>query len=221
MPSLTRPRSAARARRGAVETRVTDALERLLAGGESFTALGVRRIADEAGISRSSFYVHFSDKVELLARVSETATRELFEAAEWWVREGRDLASLERTSLAVIAQRRAHAQTLQAVDEVAAYEPAVAEAWRRRIVGFGDLLADRIARDVAAGLALPDVDPEPTARWIAWGTERTITEHVRSDDGSGDERLARTMARVIWNAVYPARPPVPVAPEDDQVRPVV
>lgn len=221
MPSLTRPRRDARARRDAVETRVTDALERLLAQGESFTALGVQRIADEAGISRSSFYVHFSDKVDLLARVSETATRELFEAAEWWVREGRDVASLERTSLAVIAQRRAHAQTLQAVDEVAAYEPAVADAWRRRIGRFSDLLVARIERDVAAGTALPDVDPGPTARWIAWGTERSITEHVHGDDGSGDERMARTMARVIWNAVYPADRGALGSTVGDPVRPDV
>ncbi len=165
--------------------------------------------------------MHFADKVDLLARVSETATRELFEAAEWWVREGRDVASLERTSLAVIAQRRAHAKTLQAVDEVAAYEPAVSDAWRRRVGRFGDLLVTRIARDVAAGATVPDVDPEPTARWIAWGTERTITEHVRSDDGAGDERMARTMARVIWNAVYPADRTTLDLPPGDPVRPVV
>jgi TetR/AcrR family transcriptional regulator, ethionamide resistance regulator len=221
VPSVTRPRRLAPARREAIEIRVTEALERLLEQGETITALGVQRIADEAGISRSSFYVHFTDKVDLLARVSETATRELFAAAEWWVREGRDVASLERTALAVIAQRRAHARTLQAVDEVAAYEPAVAEAWRRRIGRFGDLLAARIAEDVATGLALPDVDPEPTARWIAWGTERTITEHVRGDDGAGDQRVARTTARVIWNAVYPADRTVLLPGRGDRARPEV
>ncbi|WP_372792169.1 TetR/AcrR family transcriptional regulator, partial [Paraconexibacter sp.] len=54
-----------RSRRAAVEQQVLGAVERLLTDGESFTALPVGRIADEAGMARTTFYGHFPDKSTL------------------------------------------------------------------------------------------------------------------------------------------------------------
>ncbi|MEU6204148.1 helix-turn-helix domain-containing protein, partial [Micromonospora musae] len=62
MPSITRRRSAAADRRLPVEAQILAATERLLGEGESFTELGVQRIAREAGVARSTFYMHFADK---------------------------------------------------------------------------------------------------------------------------------------------------------------
>ncbi|MEU6203817.1 helix-turn-helix domain-containing protein, partial [Micromonospora musae] len=62
MPSITRRRSGGSDRRLSVEAQILAATERLLAEGESFTELGVQRIAREAGVARSTFYMHFADK---------------------------------------------------------------------------------------------------------------------------------------------------------------
>jgi AcrR family transcriptional regulator len=58
MPSITRRTRSGAERRAEVESRLLGATVRLLAGGESITELGVQRIAAEAGVARSSFYVH-------------------------------------------------------------------------------------------------------------------------------------------------------------------
>ena len=83
MPSVTRSPSAAAGseHRAEVERRVLEAVEGLLAGGESFTALPIGRIAAEAGIGRTTFYGHFRDKPTLLIRLTESATTALFDVA--------------------------------------------------------------------------------------------------------------------------------------------
>jgi AcrR family transcriptional regulator len=52
---------------------------RLLAEGESIAELGVQRIATEAGVARSSLYVHFPDKPALLVRLAEDLQQKSYE----------------------------------------------------------------------------------------------------------------------------------------------
>ncbi len=49
-----------------------------------------------------------------------------------------------------------------------------------------------------------DLDCDVTARLIAWGAERIVSEHIASDDGSGDDHLATSLARAIWAAMHAA-----------------
>ncbi|MBI5105428.1 MAG: TetR/AcrR family transcriptional regulator [Solirubrobacterales bacterium] len=199
MPSVTRRASRDADHREAVARQVTDAVERLLAEGSTYTSLGVQRIAAEAGIARSTFYLYFPDKVALLLRTTEIATEELFAAAEAWAREGfEDLAALERTVAELVAQQRAHAPLLAALTEVAGYEPEVAAFWRARVGRFVEVLRRRLAAGQKAGTVDRALDPTVTAAWMAWGAERLIAQHVAGDGGRGDARLARGLATAIW-----------------------
>lgn len=203
MPSVTRRGKNGRARRGTVERHVFEAVERLLAGGESFTALGIQRIADEAKIARSSFYLHFADKSDLLIRLSEAATDELFGAAERWLAGPEELTreTLHETFRAVVAEYRRHASALGAMNEVAAYDAEVAAFWRARVGRFGDAVVRRLERDRAGGRVAEDVDIAFTAHWIVWGAERSVAQHV-AEGGQDDERLAAAVSRSIWWAMY-------------------
>ncbi len=206
MPSVTRKPSSGRLRREAVEQRVFDAVERLLADGESFTSLGVQRIADEAQIARSTFYVHFPDKSTLLMRLTESATQDMFPRPEEWVdgANASGLESLTRTTARMLGHYRSHADALAALAEVAAYDAEVAAFWRERVDRFADVLRERLERDRRAGRIPRDLDCDVTARLIAWGAERIVSEHIASDDGSGDARLATSLARAIWAAMHAA-----------------
>ena len=206
MPSVTRRTSSGRLRREAVEQRVFDAVERLLAEGESFTSLGVQRIADEADIARSTFYVHFPDKSALLMRLTESATRDMFPRPEEWV-DGADTSGLEtltHTIARMLAHYRSHADALAALAEVAAYDAEVAAFWRERVDGFAAVLRDRLERDRRAGRVPADLDCDVTARFVAWGAERIVSEHIASDDGGGDAHLAESLARAIWASMHAA-----------------
>lgn len=192
---------AGRTRRGAAEGEIFAAVERLLAQGESYTALGMQRIADEAGVARSTMYAHFADKADLLMRLTEDGTSQLFEIAEEWVLTGREddgLAALEATQAAVIAQQRAHAPLFSALAEVAGYDESVAEFWRGRVDRFARKLQAAIEEDQQRGLAPADLDAPVAARFVSWATERTVFAHIADPAGVSDERLARGMARAIW-----------------------
>ncbi|WP_372790621.1 TetR/AcrR family transcriptional regulator [Paraconexibacter sp.] len=191
-----------RSRRAAVEQQVLGAVERLLTDGESFTALPVGRIADEAGMARTTFYGHFPDKSTLLMRLTETATAELFARAAGWA--GDDDGTREEHVAVVqdlIAEYRAHAPLLQALVEVAAYESEVAAFWHRRIDDVADVLRRRIGRDRRAGRSAADGDPRITASMIVWGTERSIAHHVATAPPSADAAFARGVAAATWTAL--------------------
>src|SRR4051794_34010288 len=67
MPSVTRKSQSSRAeRRDNIRRRLLAVLENLLDKGENFTEVSVERLVSEAGISRSTFYVYFEDKGDLL-----------------------------------------------------------------------------------------------------------------------------------------------------------
>jgi len=199
VPSVTRKRSAARDRRGAVEQQVLEAVERLLADGESFTALGVARIAEEAGMARSTFYGHFPDKTKLLLRLTAEATQDLFAQARAWVEDDASTPTGHvDVVLALIRERRKHLPLLRALHEVAAYDPEVEAFWRERIEAFADLIRERLDRDRRAGRIPADVDTRTTATWIAWGTERALAVHTETRPPREDPAFAKGIAAVTW-----------------------
>lgn len=84
MASTTRRPSTAADRRAALEKRILSEIEELLRGGVTYTELSVEQIAHAAGISRSTFYLYFRDKVDVLLRLSGSLKTESFAIAEAW-----------------------------------------------------------------------------------------------------------------------------------------
>lgn len=203
MPSVTRrsaTAAAARERRADVEQQVLEAVERLLAAGESFTALGIQRIAAEAGMARTTFYGHFADKPTLLIRLAETATAALLRVSSAWVDDDEGtLDELEASIVHLVAECRAHAPLLRAVTEVAAYEPALEQYWNTTVTSIVERCRRRLVRDIAAGRVPADLDPATTAAWVVWGTERVVTTHIAATpDPTGDAAFARGIAAATW-----------------------
>src|SRR3954470_17603990 len=72
------------AKRAAVQAGVLAATDALLREGVSYTDLNIERIATRAGISRTAFYFYFRDKRELLLRLTENVTDELYRQGDIW-----------------------------------------------------------------------------------------------------------------------------------------
>ena len=204
MPSVVRARSTAVQRRTDAEEKALHAVERLMEAGMSYTEIPVLRIAREAGMARSTFYMHFADKTELLIRLGDRASDELFEAAErWWRSDHSDgIPGVIATMGEMIAGFRKHERMLLALTEVAAYEPAVAAFWLERVAGFVVIVEERLRELQAEGNVSAAIDPAATAGVLTLMVERGISLHVRIDQGDGDQRLAEALGRAIWLTTY-------------------
>jgi AcrR family transcriptional regulator len=202
MPSVTRPSGRSATNREAITAKVSDAVGRLLAEGHGFTSIGVQRIAEEAGIARSTFYLYFPDKAAVLIAIAASATADLFAAAGAWAEHGfTDLEMLEGTIVGIVAQQREHSALLAAVAEVAAYDEQVAGFWRARVGAFIERLRERIEEGQQNGTIAAGLEPATTAAWVTWGTERLIAQHVAERPPGEDAGLARGLSRAIWSTL--------------------
>ncbi len=201
VPSVTRPAGRKRQdRREELERRLFAATEELVGGGESFTELSVERLASAAGISRSTFYVHFEDKGDLVRRLAASVLTELREVSStWW--ETADQAGLTAAVTAVVAVYRRRAAAFTVISETAAYDPAVAAEVRTLMQAIIDATRDAIERGQAAGVMRP-VRPAETAAVLTWMVERAGNQLVRGTEPAHDENVVEVLTDIIRTTLY-------------------
>ncbi|MFB8777713.1 TetR/AcrR family transcriptional regulator [Streptomyces broussonetiae] len=204
MASTTRRPSSAADRRGALEQRILSVIEDCLRGGVTYTELSVEQIAKAAGISRSTFYLYFRDKVDVLLRLSGSLKRESYEIAAAWKPTGADggVDGLARTYELILRHYREHAALLAAINEVAAYDPAVREAWRADQERFTDNLVSVLEEEQRAGRTPEGIDPALAARLVVQGGSQVIAQQVSGGDGSDDAAVARELAHSYWYGLF-------------------
>lgn len=203
MVSVTRAAKNAPARRDErredVEQRVLTAVDRLLAEGAAFTELPVQRIATESEIARSTFYRYFPDKSQLLIRMADLATDDLFRtAAQWWAGEQSSESSAIDAMRDMIAGFTRHRLLLEALVEVAGYDRDVGGYWRARVDAFVALIRTRLGELQSSGRISTEVDVDATAVVLTSMVERTISTRHRISDS----RVAEALGRAIWLTIY-------------------
>jgi TetR/AcrR family transcriptional regulator, ethionamide resistance regulator len=194
--------------------RLLDAVEALLAEGTSFTELPVERLVAEAGVSRSTFYVHFGDKGTLLRELTGDLVDRLLAAGRgWWGGDAPASRSDLRGRVTVIVETyRPHAELMRAVTDTSAHDPAVREVFRELTGRYVAELTDHIERGQAAGTVRRDLPARATAEMLTWMAERGLGQMLRTPapDGSGDarepvtpvERTVEAFTAIVWNALY-------------------
>ncbi|WP_162932461.1 TetR/AcrR family transcriptional regulator [Solimonas sp. K1W22B-7] len=204
MPSITRR---ARARSSETQAGVVEALvgamERLIAGGQSFTALSVEQLAREAGIARSTFYLHFSDKGQLVHRLLQEITREMSTAAGTWFAQPEltrreDLHTAIRSIVEVYER---HHAVMTAVVETAAYDPEVAQLFHQMMDSLVMESRRSLRRIQQNGKAHPDATPE-VADVLTWMLECACHQLLKGRKPAQRERLAETLTHIAWTAMF-------------------
>jgi AcrR family transcriptional regulator len=208
MPSITRNRTAGE-RRAPLDERVLAAVERLLAEGLRYTEISVARILEESGIARSTFYVHFRDKTDLLARLAGTLRQNLLEGVSRWEPEGPDggVEGLATVFAKAIAYHREHSVVLSAITEAAAYDSSIRDFYSSDLDAFEARIREVLLSEQSEGRTHGSVSVKAVSRLIVWGGEPAIAHHVRVDDGSGDMAFARELASMWWYGAF--RRPAP------------
>jgi len=202
--TITRPRTQLSKRRAETETAVLAAVERLLADGASFTELGVQRIAAAAGVARSTFYLCFQDKTDVLIRLTGTMKEELYAMGEKWRPSGpgggaEGLAALYEAQLAYYRDR---APLLAAIAEVTAYDETLREESVRSIGRFAKRITSKLKEEQRAGRLSADLDPVIAGRVLAWSGEQVIARQVAIGNPKEDAKVARELADSQWFGTY-------------------
>jgi AcrR family transcriptional regulator len=185
--------------------RLLPAVEALLAEGCSFTDLSVEDILERAGVPRSTFYYHFRDKGELLIAASADAVAEIVEISNGLYMEGvhrsrrKFTAAVRRT----VEAWSAHVPLMNALSELAAYNPAVKEQFLAGWRHAQQRVAEHIRDGQAEGFVRHDLNPEYVAGWLTWMAERGIALLVWPAPESQLEEISTALATTVWHTLYP------------------
>ena len=203
-PSGSQRRSEREKRRVALAQRLLDAVERLADDDEAFTTIGIERIVAEAGAGRSTFYLYFQDKSELMEAWYAPIASEITDAyASWTALTEAPTRQELRTALETILDvRRAHASALSIIYEATAYDPII----RERVGSVTDEVVDRLAKHVRLGKrrgwVRDDVLPRETATWLAWMGQRGAQQLLRLDDDARYSEFLDGFLDVVWRSLY-------------------
>jgi AcrR family transcriptional regulator len=209
MPSVTRKSHGNRAkRRDDVRRRLLAVVEELLTAGESYAEISVERLVSEAKLSRSTFYVYFEDKGDLLRAWFEQVIEELDAAAgAWWKLDGTATPADLRAALAQIVNTyRPHTTLMAALYDMSSYDSTVREEVATMMSRNSGGLRRHIQRGQKQGWIDPDLLPAETAAWLTWMAERGQHQMVRLADDAEVEKLIDAYADVVWNSLYAFAP---------------
>ncbi|HEX4872913.1 MAG TPA: TetR/AcrR family transcriptional regulator [Nevskiaceae bacterium] len=204
MPSVTRsPRRRPVGPAPDLDSALAAALTRLLAAGTSFTALSVEALAREAGMARSTFYLHFRDKGELVRRLLQRVREDILSASAVWFDDpaGADRAALEQAVRGILGAYQRHRAVMRAVTETAAYDPAVDAAFQDLMQALSQSTRRGIQRVREAGGTRGRM-PGEVGDALTWMVERCCQQMLATPGRAAQERLVRALAHILWHAIH-------------------
>lgn len=171
-----------------------------------WSEVSIAGVTERAGLTRTAFYKHFDDRRALLLALLDELSTQLAGARDRWQSgdgDG-DASPVELLREAVdqlVEVFRVHGRLLQAVAEEAAQDRAVAEAYAQLGARLSAGVADRIARDVAAGHSTV-ADPEEVATVLVWTNERYLRVRFGRHPLADPARVSAALGEVWVRAVY-------------------
>jgi AcrR family transcriptional regulator len=192
MPSVTRRSQSSRSqRRDEARARLLRVVEEMLEQGESFTELSVERLVQAAGMSRSTFYVYFEDKGDLL--------RAWFR----WKIDGNSTREDLRAVLArIVKTYRPHTTLMAATYDAAAYDASVRDLVDAMMKSNVASLRRHITAGQQGGFVDSSLPAAQTAAWLTWMAERGLHRLVRGASPKELESLIDAYTAIVWNTLY-------------------
>jgi AcrR family transcriptional regulator len=196
-------RGAPTPKRAAVQASVLEATVGLLDEGASYAELNIERIATRAGISRTAFYFYFRDKRELLLRLTENVTDELYRQGDiWFSGDGEPAAELGRALSNIGSLYREHGAVLRAIVQAAATDDEIAVSWHRIVDRFVHATSRRIEELQRDGRAAVHEDARATAFALCWMIERAFNQQLVLGAPFPDQALVDALTGIFVRAVY-------------------
>lgn len=181
---------------------ILEAAEGLLAE-RPFRDLSVDEVMASTTLSRSSFYVYFRDRYDLLLRLVGEIGDELQAMADRWLAgTGNPRTNMVEALEGVASVYARHGLVMRAIADAAGSDPLVESVYDELLSRFVDANAEHITEELAAG-RVTGVEPRETARALVWMTERYLIRTLGSSPPrETEETVVQTLTTVWLRAVY-------------------
>jgi AcrR family transcriptional regulator len=190
-----------RRRREATQGDLLEATKRLLQAGAPLASLSVEKIVAEAGVVRTTFYLHFRDKYDLIERLAA-------EQVAWIEQTGAEaIADPElsretviRTVGEIVSRWAQNHAVLSAIIELAEYDTRMRDTWRSAMHEVAGVAA-QLFRSYWAKADLAPPNPDMVAEVLTWMIERSC--HQIAGDPAVRDQVTTALAEVIWRVLHP------------------
>lgn len=185
---------------GVTRERLMTAAERVFAE-LGYAKASIARIADEAGVSRATFYVYFESRKEVLVRLAESLVGAAAQAQRGTSANVGDPRHVITEAIDTVLDLYVdHGGLVRVIEKEAELDADIAELWHQLWSGQTERGAKFIRRLQRSGSSEPEVDPaiaaeSMTAVLLHYGL-RLGTASERERDRTA-ERLAELYERVI------------------------
>lgn len=188
---------------------ILEAIKQLLLEGKTFSEISVAEITQTAGTSRSTFYLHFEDKVDVIKDLIEDLVGELIEvtdvANDDVARANKDTLRMALVGLAQVYRK--HVAFFSAISEVAGSDPEINGRYRSMIEQAAFVRRQRVVEEQKAGKVSRDL-PDHVSLALTWMVERTISQNItRKTDRTitRDKEVMKVidaLTHIIWVTLY-------------------
>lgn len=183
-------------RREATQTALVDATRRLLLSGETYSSLYVERIAQEAGVSRATFYLNFADKKEVMIRLAYEIVEQRFViGAELLADPDIGRETLVAIVTDMVRRWTEDAPLLHAIIELAEQDSTMRQTWVDAVHQVGAMGA-KLMRARWGDSRAAFADPETLGQVLAWMFERSAHQLTREPHRRAE--VTEAVAEVVW-----------------------
>jgi TetR/AcrR family transcriptional regulator, ethionamide resistance regulator len=168
--------------------------------------LSVARVIASAGVSRTSFYEHFTSKEDVVVKLVRSISAEVAEEIEpMFARDGRGPEQSFREGLSRLLRVSArHAPLVLAASEEWPAVPELQRLWFRIHGELTRRLAELIVAERAAGAAPDGADADALAACLVWTGERAFQVAMTGEIPAlpGQDALIEPLVQLYVGTIY-------------------
>jgi TetR/AcrR family transcriptional regulator, ethionamide resistance regulator len=189
------------------EAEILDAAARLLRE-RTPDELSVSNVMEGTTLTRNAFYVYFSDRYELLARLVERLRADADATMAAFAEPDADPSPAGRDALAAAARLYAeHGELLLALSEASSHDPGAARAWSEFVAPSETIALERVREEMKRG-NIRDIDPEATVRALVAMNRACFFNELVGKPGADVDAVVDALHDIWMRTLYlkPAEP---------------
>lgn len=204
-PRRATPRATTELVYGKAQSAILAATEELLQE-RPLNELSVTDIVKRAGISRTSFYAHFSSKTAVIGECLRRVMHQVLVAVDPFLSpSGGDPEAAIRISLEQwVALCAPHGALLRAVSEEWPHDEQLRRLWFQMLATVTERTARVIRCARRSGQAPPGADPDALAACLMWAFERIMHVALIGDAPGlpGPEMIVEPLSQMVLGGLY-------------------